>query len=199
MCIFEMEVKMDSFSQVVIKVFALTFCLFLGSCSSAKLDPETIQKFEGENVRSVELFYSRSSFSETEFEQFKYIPGNLYRECGHITRGRFLPEFQGFVPVPKSDVALVQKRVAQIAAQVQDLNPSYDLPGKSKGMFDPGQYILTIRYSSENVQVRTALDSVTEPKNNAEKSLASLAETFRRLGGGMLCGNTDFYGLRFER
>ncbi len=174
---------------------SLLFVLF--GCSSATIDgvPEHISPTE---VRSVELFLSRSSMNKTEFEQLKLTAGNLFAECGQIRAGRFYSESQGLEPLEVSDEQTIKVKATELLALIRENDPQLDGPGNNDSFFDPGQFYLTINGDKSQTSIKTSLDSISEPTTESEKTLHDLATTLRSIAGSSLCSNRTFYGIGTE-
>ena len=82
---------------------------------------------------------------------------------------------------------------------LRERKPSFDDPGDSDSLIDPGRFSLQIRTDDEQLAVDTSFDSVSTPSTVAERQLRKLVLLVRSAAGGILCGNADFYGIAFER
>lgn len=174
---------------------AIVLLLFLPGCFSESPKPSD----PNQKVTSMELFYSRSSWNETEFEQFQLVGGKLFQECGEIRHGRYLAKEQKIKPLTSESTETLQTRLDKIARYMLENSPSFDDPGDNVGLADPGVFSFRAKYGSDQVEIETSYDSISAPSSYAEKRLKKVVQAVRASAGGILCGNASFYGIGFER
>jgi hypothetical protein len=144
---------------------------------------------------SIEVFLSRTSLQTTEFEQYKFAGGKLFFECGEIRRGRFAPEDQEFIEVEPDIREALDASGGDLAQYLAGRKYSLDKPGKNSSLLDPGQLYLTMRFGGQTTEIRTSLDSVTEPDSGTERKIATFVEELRGATPKEPCGNRTFYGF----
>jgi len=145
-------------------------------------------------LETIELFMSRSTLTETEFEQYKLSGSRLYHECGEIRRGRFVAEEQEVTSVEAAALGHVKRASAELRQMMAAKQWLLDEPGRSTDLIDPGQLYLTLTFTGEPIKVKTSLDSISAAGKSAERKIKEIAELLRAQGG-VRCGNRSFYGI----
>ena len=174
------------------KKYLVSFALLFSACAQTAQMTTPTSDF---NPEYVEVFMSRASFSNAEFEQFKATPGGVFAECGLFTRGRSIPEHQAFVPID-SDVRSAVNEAAWDVYQYLDSHPQhFEEPGKSDGMLDPGQVFLTIESKGKRTEVKTSVNSIANMDGVAETKIRRLVRILRGAPSTSECGGGDFYGI----
>lgn len=133
--------------------------------------------------------------SAAEFEQYKVSPGGVFAECGAFSRGRTHPEHQSFAPATPE-----KKRELEVAAwdvydYISEHPQSFDAPGRSDGMFDPGQFTLVVDSGEKRIEVKTSVNAIANSSAPAERKILRLATLIRGSSPGSSCGRHDFYGI----
>lgn len=167
--------------------------LFITGCSSFKSSEPSDKVSESNSTlpTEFELYLSRSSFSGSEFEQYKYWDGKLFNECGDLRRERHQAKEQqitGLTPQARLQLESALLKLEQSA--------QYKQPAKNASFSEPGQISLTMRWSDlSKTKISTSLDSISEPSTEPERKLNALVKTVRSLAK-QKCGNKMFYGLQ---
>lgn len=181
-------------TQLLIALVATPLFFFQG-CSSNPTDTPLNATLPS----SIELYFSRASLTDVEFEQYKVTDSLVFRECGKIQRGRYLAETQDIVPLDEDLKQKLSEISAKILAENKTREFELDAPGKNSHFADPGQFYLTLANtedsSSEKEVLKTAFSSISSPSNKLESALRTLAIALRKSAGSAPCGNRDFYGL----
>ena len=179
-------------AQIIIGLLTVS----VGSgCSMLASSPESQPNSTIPAVSAVELYLSRSSFSDTEFEHFKLSGNKLFGECGKIRRGRQIPVDQALTPVSADDSTKITDIAREILTEANTKNLSLAKPGANRHMADPGQFTLTLSTGSDLKRIETSLDEVSNANFSDTKKLKKLTETLRGVGSNKLCGNKVFFGL----
>lgn len=151
---------------------------------------------ESASIHSIELFMSRASMIDAEFEQFKLTGNRLYKECGTIRQGRHYPQMQDIDALPEDVAQAIRNQATVVASQPQNFDPLIiPGPGKSSGMFDPGILNLTIK-GKESLDIKTSFDSIGDADRLSEKDVKNLVSLLRQAAGGRICDNAQFFGIK---
>jgi hypothetical protein len=186
--------KIPSFGPL--KASALTMALvavLMSGCGSTAPTPTAPTDSSG--PISVEVFLSRGSLNGTDFEQYKFNGPNLYYECGKIARGRYASQQQEFIAVNTETSTALSARLQDLHAIAERSPAPLDPPGKSNGMFDPGQATFAFTGSSGTKELRTSLDGIVNSASSVPGKLQRLAVALRGIPPASPCGNAEFYGL----
>lgn len=164
-------------------------------------------KAEGNvQVQELSLFMSRKSLSGTEFEQYKLgAGGDLFVECGKILGGRYIPTFQKMSALSPESQKQVNQALSIAVSTEKYKKGAFDKPGANSSFFDPGKFELSFAGSvapatelqTLSGEVKTSLDSITEPSSVTEKELLKLAAAIRT-GVNFydpICNHREFYGV----
>jgi hypothetical protein len=178
--------------QTLHRLPALLAPLLLASCSLFGASDEDLR-----NVESVELFLSRASLGNAEFEHVKLTKGALFYECGKLQRGRYFPAEQEVVNLRASQERTVVREASAFFESYSEREWSWAPPGMNKDLTDPGEVKLLMRVEGKTVKVETSLDSIADARHRGERGLARVVRTMRGAAGGKLCGNSQFFGLGF--
>lgn len=179
-------------STFLLYTFLLMATTALIGCWSSSKPPVVDSALQ---IKSLTLFISRASlFRDPEFEQYQLIKGKLFKECGNVRRSKFVAAQQDIQPLDQAEIEAISKEAGSLAQILESDSPSFREPGTNANFADPGQFILNFSTSEDTYEVKTNLDSVTEPFGPAQRALKSLAVSIRKLAGNM-CGNGEFYGL----
>lgn len=163
----------------------LPSCSMFGGSSRARSIP----------IDSLEVAMSRASLVDTEFEHYKFSSGKLFKECGKVRRGRYMAEDHALLPLRNANGGPLTRQANDFVSVYRERKWSWDAPGTNKGLADPGMLKISLQLGGRKVEVETSLDSISDPKSRAERSLRGLVLSLRGVAGGELCGNRDFYGL----
>lgn len=144
-------------------------------------------------VSGFELFLSRTSFSDTEFEHYKLSGENLFVECGTQRHGRMVPRQQTLKKASPQAAELMNSAAAEILSRLRSQKPSLESPGTNRSPADPGEFLLTFDSAEGSKSIRTSLDAAANDKVGFGRDLASFAELVR--GSSNACGTQSFYGL----
>ena len=171
-------------------LFLAALSLFCVSCAS-----HSLQRSENSpDIEAMTLYLSRSQLiNDPEFEQYTYQAGRIYRECGFIRRGRHKAEHQAFLQLSEEELNSIQFLSYKFIEESGDT--SFDEPGDNRGLADPGIIEIALEQDGERADVKTSLDSISEPNRRAERHLLRLVEQVRGLGE-VICNNTTFFGIR---
>jgi hypothetical protein len=152
-----------------------------------------------EGAVQIEAHLSRASLTETEYEQFKYFDGRLYKECGQSKRGRPVMKEQDILPLEEGKQKNVE-RVARDFVTVLRTYPNTEIepPGKNVDLFDPGRAIFTVRIGQRSFDVKTSVNALDGPRSRVATETLKLARTIRNAAGGDLCGHKTFFGIPGE-
>lgn len=149
---------------------------------------------------SFNLSMSRASLATTEFEQYKSMPVGLFAECGTIHRGRADTRDQKIEKVDaerlKEARVLAWRLFERLSAEER---PPVDEPGTNASLADPGKYALKLRVADKQVELLTSLDFVERRQASIATDANKFTQVVRALPSGVMCGNSDFYGIGRER
>lgn len=146
-------------------------------------------------VDGLELYLSRASLMQTDFEQYKLANDQLFFECGEIRRGRHLAKEQSFSPVSETVSAALRSQAWEVLDQTKRARSKFDDPGGTGSMFASGVLKLQIDAGTDRYTVHTSLDSISEPKKGSERAVLKLVEQLRGRASGAHCGAPQFYGI----
>lgn len=172
----------------------LIILLFLAlfGCSS------TSYMYPSEPVTEMRVYFSRAALNLNEFEQYRVKNDTVYAECGRIRRGKHIIEAE-YLPMFSSEKMSQLRALAREAyGAVSSRKESFDKPGDSDSLFDPGVMNVSLSSAGETVTVNTSLDSIADPSLPAERRLGELVSFLRGNVGAAPCGNRSFYGLPME-
>jgi hypothetical protein len=125
----------------------------------------------------------------------KLSPDTLFAECGKLRRGRYFPTEQDVTNPLPNERTRVRRETSRFIDILGEREWKWAPPGTNKDLTDPGRLELTIRSKGHTIEVKTTLDSISDPRSRAEHALGRVIRTIRGAAGGKLCGNTRFYGL----
>ena len=145
-------------------------------------------------MKSVEITLSRASLVGVDYEHYKIARGKLFKECGKVNKGNFIPDEQAFVSLNPDIHAPLLDVSHSFMARAHGQEIAWDKPGKNDDLTDPGITRVVLEAEEGTVTVDTALDSVSNPGSRAERSLNNLIRIVRSAAGTM-CGNKVFYGV----
>jgi len=163
----------------------LPSCSIFGGSSRARSIP----------IDSLEVAMSRASLVDTEFEHYKFSSGKLFKECGKVRRGRYMAENHALLPLRNANGGPLNRQANDFLSVYQERKWRWDAPGTNRSLADPGVLKMSLQLGGRKVEVETSLDSISDPKSRAERSLRGLVLSLRGIAGGELCGNREFYGL----
>jgi hypothetical protein len=144
-----------------------------------------------------ELFLSRASLGDAEFEHLKISEKTIFIECGKLRRTSHFPAVQTVRPLTKNAKLRLQATTTKLFNELDESSANWDPPGKSRSLSDPGQVKLTMDEGGKRQVIHTSLDSISDPRSGAARTLRDVVRTFRAISGGELCGNKEFYGIQY--
>lgn len=168
----------------------LSGCIFGGSKpAGAPIEPE-----------SVELYLSRATLVDTDFEQYKLTGSRLFYECGKVQGGRQAPQKQNVIKLDPHELEELYGLATEVAAFANNYELVLDEPGASRNMFDPGQFLLKLEGQTGSLPIRTSLDSVTTDSKTSTTLLKKLgaalrANVLQNIPEQSICGKRKFYDL----
>lgn len=171
---------------------ALMPLAILGCGGTASPVPEE-SSAQKEQVSGFELFLSRSSFADTEFEHYKLSGGAFFVECGRERHGRMIPQKQALEKPRAGSAEILSTTAAELLSRWREQKPSLETPGNNRTPGDPGEYLLTIEGANGQTKINTSLDMTVNDRVAFGKDLGSFAELVR--GSAAACGSGTFYGL----
>lgn len=175
--------------------FLVISILLITSCSATVEEEAPIE--EKDSFRSIELFLSRASLGDSEFEHYKLVGKNLFRECGKMPRGKPVVTFQRFEPITVDSMTLARRRVLDLLVFLESGEVNWEKPGNTRSLVDPGKAKLTIDATDGMTIIDTSLDSLVDPRTKHARYLKKVTEAFRAAAGSEMCGNKHFYGLGY--
>ena len=161
---------------------------FLTACSSATAPTPTEA---GPAIGRIELFMSRASLVQVDFEQFVLRGSTLFHECGRVNQGRQFPAAHGVVTLDNATISELSTLATDARAGEQKLAPA----GNNKNLADPGVFTLALELDGARRTVRTNVDAVANAETAESRRLRALAVALRRASGGKLCDYQSFYGV----
>ena len=175
-------------------LFSLSLVTLLVGCVALEETPPS----SPEELSSVSynLYVSRSSLTNTEFEQYKLLPAGLFSECGTIHRGRPETRQQTIEKIDSDKLAKSRELALELFKTVS--SPEHapaDAPGANSGMADPGKYTLTVQVGDNKVELKTSFDFVERQQTSIAAHAHAFTQMLRSLPSKTLCGNQDFYGI----
>lgn len=180
---------MRSISRVLLSI------AFSG-CSLFSSDVQLAENSERPPEVSFDLSISRASLTTTEFEQYKSMPIGLFAECGTIHRGRADTRDQ---KIEKVDAERLQEAGVLAYHLFERLSaeerPPVDEPGTNASLADPGKYTLKLRVGDKQAELLTSLDFVERRQASIATDANRFTQVVRALPSGIMCGNSDFYGI----
>lgn len=173
----------------------IAILLSISGCSLGLWEDSTPQPAITEKV-VVELHLSRTSLTQTDYEQYKFMDGRLYKECGLLKGGRPVVQEQDFIDVGGDHLNEVSRAALTLYTRIIN-SPTlkWEPPGKNVDFFDPGRAFFTIRIDDAKVDVRTSVSALDEPTDKANIEAARLASALRASSESAPCGNRKFYGI----
>jgi hypothetical protein len=176
------------------RFFCAVVTIVSSACAARPSGAPPLQALNG--AVQIEAHLSRTSLTETEYEQFKYFDGQLYKECGQSKRGRAVMKEQDLVALDNS----LQQNLERVAHDFVNVlrtypNSELDAPGKNADLFDPGRAIFTVRIGERNFDVQTSVTALDGPRSRVATETLRLARTIRNSAGGDLCGHKTFFGI----
>ncbi len=178
----------------VLLIAIVPILFVLGACSSK--DTASVP-YPSADIRSFEVFYQRASLSVTEFEQFAYAAENIFVTCGSLHRGRSVHEFENFLSLSKEENTALLSFVAELLPELEKNASRLLEPGTGLSPLGPGKLYFRVLTDEGERSWTIAFDPISEPKKYVEKRLKRFVEELRATAGGVLCGNSDFYGIGF--
>ena len=145
-------------------------------------------------MESLDLFMSRSSLTETEFEQYSISGDSLFSECGLVERGRFVAKVQNVTTIAPDTASELVAATFAVHQLVKEKRPSFDPPGTKASPFDPGTYALKSSCGGEPLDIKTSFDAVVNGETKPTAALGKLTKTLR-LAAANGCGGRNFFGL----
>lgn len=175
------------------------FSLFLLACLATGcsiFDSDVVDDSVTTEKVTVELHLSRTSLTQTEYEQYRFMGDRIYKECGSIKRGRPIVKEQDLIAVNSDDRSEVVKSASNLFKRMKaEPAVSWDPPGKNVDLFDPGKALLTLHVGNRKIEIRTSISALDEPSDSAAKDAYQLVRNVRRSAGASPCGNRRFYGI----
>lgn len=168
--------------------------LFFSACAT-----QTPPATESESFEFLELYLSRGSLSTTEFEQYKISPGGIFIECGELKGGRAIPTSQEFKRYEEGTFSEIRKRAHEALTYLNTHTNSFEPPGKTSSLFDPGQFLLTISFGKEKKEVRTSVNAVSQELDVPTSMIKKLTQAVRKTVNADVCGKASFYGIEVIR
>jgi hypothetical protein len=179
-------------NRILTTLTATLALLSITGCSS-----RNVSSYPSSPVDSLELVLSRASLAEVEFEHYKFTGATLFKECGTVNRGRYVPEEQDVREVRNFRGGPVAQQARSFVGTYRTKKWTWDEPGTHRSLADPGEVRLSLNAGSEKIKVATSLDSISDPRSSAERALSKLVRSVRGVAGGKMCGNAEFYGLGY--
>lgn len=176
------------------RIIVIIICFLILGCSKS-IEPETPQ---GATPTSIELYISRAALTDTEFEHYKVLSSNMFRECGKVRRGRHITDHQGVNPIDEVKLLELKKLAGEVLNEPQgdhDFLPS----GKNAHFADPGQLLLTLETDEKQFDIKTSLDSISQAASPAEVQVRKLVTALRHASTDPNCGKKPFFGLPGDR
>ena len=172
----------------------LTIIFSLCACSSQEVSsaPPPVPP---ESVNYIELFMSRASATQAEFEQYKVSEGGIFVECGEVVRGRPKPRTQDFRPASLDVLDALAPLAKDVGAIIKKENPSLDPPSPGDSMFDAGVVTLAVGIGSDKVDISTSVNAIANAVNPPERKIRRLVQAIREATGNDDCGKNSFYGI----
>jgi len=151
------------------------------------------------SVDTLDLYLSRASLLQTDYEQYKISPPYLIMECGVVRKGRHTAAQQKTVSLDDEAGQRLLEPVYELAALLQKESHQFAEPGKNSGMADPGQLFLDLRTKDgANLSIRSSVDWVGAPRSSYERKLLDAVRRLRGAAGQPPCGMADFSGIGAE-
>jgi len=172
------------FGTLLLSLVCLCACHLNGGNSS----------LEAENLKSLELFMSRSSFTETEFEHYKLNLPDIFYECGEIQRGRFFAEEHNYLTIPPETLVSLNEKLISLLTLYKHPHSGLSEAGNNSNFADPGQFKLTL-ISDQAYEIFCSLDSISNREGSIEERLFNLARLIRSIPERGICSNPNFYGI----
>jgi len=147
------------------------------------------------NVASIELYMSRTSLFQANFEQYQLSPDLAFVECGEVRRGRHVPQQQNIISIPEDAYDRISEASWHVVEAVDRMTIDFDPPGTDKSLFDPGRLSLSIALDSRATEVKTSVDSVSLASSAKERNVLKLVKLIRGAVGTNHCGLGEFYGI----
>lgn len=187
--------------RVPIPHFSLLPCaailVVLGAigCASISTPPATYGA-PGE----IELFLARGSSEGRSYESYLLRDHSLLIECGDIQFGRQIPQFQDVAVISDQQADSISALTSDLGHELERHNWMLDSPGDADGFFDPGQFFLSLRNFPKrgDLELKTSLDSVSQPAKGITRDLKKFAQSVRALPSSPPCSNRNFFGIESD-
>lgn len=177
-------------------VWAIGAALIMSACSNAT--PPAPSTAVETKVDTLEMYLSKRTVKDTEFEQYTLDSGKLFRECGKIRRGRFVQEHQDLIDLSPEQAEEINLQAAALLGALKTSKSTFESPGTNATLWDPGQLTLNVHFSqpqNADQTIKTSLDSIATPEKITQDELKKFAMVIREAGAGKLCANPTFFGL----
>lgn len=151
------------------------------------------------SLTSFELYLSRPSFTEVDFEQYKLSGGYLVKECGLVRRGRHHAIEQDIDSLDSKQLEMLAGKSWPLIDYLDQGGKAFGKAGKNKHFADPGRASLKIVSSGGTEEILTSVDNISSPKSIGERRLLHFVEVVRGIGKGSHCGKIQFYDIEAKK